>query len=154
MSENLSVESPDFDRIKKESGIATRDAVNLLWSVLNSEVRTRSQTVQRAQNRVSPKVQTDAPTTTQNNADPGDSGTLLFTGGTAFNLTGLRNGLDGRRVKIHNLGTGTITIKYESASSDALNRFDTVTAGDLSVTTGKTADVEYLNGRWRVSSWV
>lgn len=154
MSENLQISSPDFDRIKKLDPNAIRDAINLLWLVLNGEVRTRSQTVQRAQNRVSPKVLSDGPAAQQDNYDPGDCGTLLFTGTTNFNLTGIRNGMDGRRLKIHNLGTGTITLKYESASSDATSRFATVTAGDKTVTTGQTADIEYLNSRWRVSSFI
>lgn len=154
MSQNLQISAPDFDRIQKLDGHAIRDAVTLLWYVLNNEISVRSQTVNRAQNRSSPRVLSAAPTGAQNNYDGTDTGTLLFTGGTAFNLTGLRNGVDGRRYKIHNLGTGTITIKYESANSDAANRFDTVTAGDKTVATGQTADVEYLNSRWRVASFI
>lgn len=38
--ENLTVEAPDFDRIRKDSGIHTADAVRLLWYAIND---TRSQ---------------------------------------------------------------------------------------------------------------
>lgn len=41
MSDNLVIESPDFDRIEKESGYATKDAVNLLWLTLNQEIINR-----------------------------------------------------------------------------------------------------------------
>ena len=154
MSENLQIESPDFDRIQKGDPGAIRDAVNLLWLVLNAEIRSRTQTVQRATNRVNPAVLSAAPTAAQHNFDAGDVGTILFTGSTAFNLTGIRNGVAGRRLKIHTLGSGTVTIKYENGSSDAANRLDTVTAGDKTVATGQTAELEYLNSRWRVASYI
>lgn len=38
--ENLTVEAPDFDRIRKDAGIHTADAVRLLWYAVND---TRSQ---------------------------------------------------------------------------------------------------------------
>jgi hypothetical protein len=50
---------------------------------------------------------------------------------------------------IHNLGTGTITLKHESASSDVTNRLDTAADADVAVTTGKCARFRYLNNRWR-----
>jgi hypothetical protein len=154
VAENLTIESPDFDRIKKLDGNAIRDAITLLWYVANNESAVRSQTVQRAQNRISPKVLSAAPAAQQDNYDPADCGYLLFTGGTAFNLTGIRNGIDGRTLLLENLGTGTITLKFESASSDAANRFYTVTGGDKTVTTGQTAFLQYLNSRWRVASFI
>lgn len=154
MTQNLQIEAPAFDRIEKLDPHAIRDAFNTLWYVLNNEISVRTQTVQRAQNRISPKVLTAAPTIAQHNYDPGDCGVLEFTGSTAFNLTGIRNPLDGRILVLHNLGTGTITLKFESASSDAPNRFDTVTGADKLVTTGQSAFLCDLNGRWRVASFI
>ena len=41
MAENLSIEAPDFDRIRKGDAPATEDAVRLLWYVLNNEIKLR-----------------------------------------------------------------------------------------------------------------
>lgn len=43
MSEQLVIESPDFDQIRKESGRATEDAIRLLWYALNEENKQRRQ---------------------------------------------------------------------------------------------------------------
>lgn len=149
MAEQLSIEAPEFDRIQKESGPATRDGVQLLWSVANEEARQRRRGVRLAQEMQRQKVLDIAPTTQQDNLDWDGSGVVLFTGSTSVNLTGLRNGVQGVTVVLHNLGTGTITAKHESASSEASNRLDTDGDTDVSITTGKTIIVRYLNGRWR-----
>lgn len=149
MSENQTIASPDFDRIKKEAGSATRDAVVLLWEVGNNEAAERRRGVRRAQETSERKVLSDAPTTAQDNYDAMDATVVLFTGGSAFNLTGIRNGTTGRKVEIVNLGTGTVTVKYNSGSSDLGNRFDMASAADVAVTTGKCFLARYLNGYWR-----
>ena len=41
MAENLVIESPDFDEIRKETGTATEDAIRLLWFALNNEIKLR-----------------------------------------------------------------------------------------------------------------
>lgn len=41
MSDNLVIESPDFDQIIKESGDFTSDAIKLLWYSLNNEILLR-----------------------------------------------------------------------------------------------------------------
>ena len=41
MAENLVIESPDFDEIRKESGTSTEDAIRLLWFALNGEIKQR-----------------------------------------------------------------------------------------------------------------
>ena len=41
MAENLSIEAPNFDRIRKGDTHATEDAIRLLWYVLNNEIRMR-----------------------------------------------------------------------------------------------------------------
>src|SRR4051794_20052277 len=117
MAGNLTIEAPDFARIKKESGLATSNAINLLWSVGNNEADIRSQTVRLAQETLQGKAVVSAVTTGQNNFDTQGCLTLTFTGASAFNITGFRNGVFGRVMILHNLGAGTITLKYESASS-------------------------------------
>jgi hypothetical protein len=50
---------------------------------------------------------------------------------------------------LYNRGTGTVTVKYNSGSSDAANRFDMPGAADVSLTTGKTVVFRYFNSSWR-----
>lgn len=66
--------------------------------------------------------------------------------------TGLGGGVHGRRVTFLNAGALFLTLKAESSSSQALNRFAMVT--DLSLWTGDSAMLEYdgISGRWRVIS--
>lgn len=149
MSENQTIEAPDFDHIKKESGTATRDAVNLLWLVANDEAGQRRRGIRRAVETDERKVLSDAPTTPQHNYDAQDATVILFTSGSAFPLTGVRNGTTGRLIEIVNLGTGTVTVQYDSGLSDAINRFDMASAADVAVTTGKSFLARYLNNRWR-----
>jgi hypothetical protein len=149
VAENLTVESPDLDRIKKESGYATRDAVQLLWFVANGEGAERRRGVRAAQEEDLKKTITVAPTTDQHNFDTQGAPILVFTGSASFNLTGFRNGIQGTGRVLHNLGTGTITLQHESASSDAANRLDLAADAAVAVPTGKCARFRYLNNRWR-----
>jgi hypothetical protein len=154
MAEQLVIESPAFDRIRKGDGHAIEDAIRLLWLVANNEASMRTQTVQQAQNQISPKVLSGAPTTQQDNYDARDGGYVLFTSATPFTLTGLRNGIDGRTFIIENLGTGTVTIAHESAGSDAANRFYLRSGASAALATGQAVFAWYVNQRWRIASWV
>jgi len=149
VGEQLSIEAPEFDLIKKEAGPSTRDGMQLLWAVANEEARQRRRGVRLAQEVSKPKVLSLAPTVNQDNLDWDASGIVLFTGTTSVNLTGLRNGESGVTVVLHNLGTGTITLKHESASSETANRLDTNADTDVTLSTGKTVILRYLSGRWR-----
>lgn len=147
MSNNLTIEAPAFDRITKGDFRATTDAIRLLWFVVNQLSSQESSDIQTVKKRYVPVVQSDAPVSQQDNYDTRGSGVALFTGGTAFDLTGIRNG--GGWVLIANLGTGTITIKQESASSDAAARIDLAAGADKTVATNKFMLLTYLNSRWR-----
>jgi len=48
MAYNLSIESPDFDRIRKGDDKATENAVRLLWFVLNDEISRRRRGIREA----------------------------------------------------------------------------------------------------------
>lgn len=154
MAEQLQIEAPAFDRIRKGDNHAIEDGIRLLWLVANNEISVRSQTVTRVLNRIAPKVLSAAPTSAQDNYDPGDCGWLLFTGSTAFNWTGIRNGYDGRTLLVENLGSATITLKYENAGSDAANRFYMRGAADVTLATGQTTLLGYHNSRWRVATFI
>lgn len=149
MSENATVEAPDFDLLRKETGRATEDAIRTLWYSLNDEMRRRRQTQRRSDSRIAGKILVSAVTTNQNNFDTEDALIVLFTGASALDLTGLRNGVEGRMVFLLNIGAGTKTVKHASGSSDALNRFSAAAAADISLTTGKTVIAAYANSLWR-----
>lgn len=149
MAEQKTIESPAFELIAKETGPATRAAINTLWLVLNESDHQRRVGVRTAQEESIRKVKADAPTASQNDYDTEGSPVLKFTGASNVNLTGLRNGIEGMWRELHVLGAGTITLKHESGSSDASNRFDTAADADVAVTTGKCAMFRYLNSRWR-----
>jgi hypothetical protein len=148
MSENLSISSPDFDLIEKEAGVATRNAVNTLWFSLNQEISLRRKTVRDAKQTLEVKASNAAPTTNQDNFDTDRSTIYYFTGSTNFNLTGIRNGVEGAIIVLHNIGTATITIKH-NVTSDASNRLLTSTSADKSLTTNQSIMFMYLNTRWR-----
>lgn len=153
MSDNLSVTPPDFDNIKKESGIHTADGFRLLWAVANNQGKDIRTGVRLAIERQEVKSLISSPTTNQNNFNTEFSTTLRFDGSTSFNLTGIRARVEGARVRILVLGSGTVTVKHNSASSEAVNRIITETAADISVTTNKALDLEYQSGRWRAIKW-
>lgn len=148
MATNLLVESPDFDRIRKGVPKATEDAIRLLWYALNTLSARETQDVYTTQNTFQPLVKSDAPTTAQSNYDTGGATILLFTGSTAFNFTGIRNGAPGRVVELINLGTGTVTVKHDTTSDD-LNKIEMQAGADKAVPQNKAMFLRYLNSRWR-----
>lgn len=75
-------------------------------------------------------------TSNQNNYNPtglSTASTLRILSDAARNITGLANGADGRIIILHNIGSFPITLKTQSTSSTAANRFafteDIVIAG-------------------------
>ncbi len=149
MAENLLVESPDFDEIEKKAGLATRNAIFLLWSVTNQEISLRRKTVRDAKQTFEVKIENAAPGSQQDNFDTDRATVYYFTGGVAFNLTGLRNGVEGAMKFLFNTGSATVTIKHASGSSDAANQILTSTAADKTLVTNSAMLLIYINARWR-----
>lgn len=149
MASQFTVDSPDFDRVYRETGVATRDAVTTLWRVANEEASARRTGVREAIERDAPKEIILSPGATQNNLDTEFSTVLRFDGSTSFNLTGLQARPEPTIVYLVVLGSGTITVKNSSASSIDRNRILTYSGGDLVITTGLTAAFRYLNTKWR-----
>src|SRR5262252_3791699 len=96
VAENLTVESPEFDRIKKESGPATRDAVQLLWFVANNESAERRRGVRAAQEEDIAKTLAGVPTADLHNFDTQGSPVIVFTGTANVTMTGISNGVQGQ----------------------------------------------------------
>ena len=149
MSDQLVIESPDFDQIRKLKGGAIEDAIRLVWFSLNEEISLRRQAVRQVRDMFQPKVRVDTTTSSQNNYDADGLSVVYFTGASNIDLTGIRNGYEGSIRIIYATGAGTITVKNQSASSDAANRIITQSAGDVSVTTNKAIILVYLASRWR-----
>ncbi len=149
MSDNLTVTAPDFDYIKKEAGVHTMDGIRLLWSVANSEAKDRRTGIRLAIERQEVKTLVDSPTLSQNDYDTAYSTTLRFDGASNINITGLKARVEGARVRILVLGAGTITLKQNSGSSEAVNRMLFASGADKAVATNKACELEYQNARWR-----
>ena len=151
MADNLTIESPAFDLIRTESGVATHDAIKLLWQTLNFEMGLRRRGVRVNQERLYPKVKTEAPGANQNNMDLENASILLLTGSSNVDITGFRAPSTGESyiLFIHNIGTATYTLKNNSASSDSSNRIKSNSGADLSLTQDKTVVLQYLNSLWR-----
>jgi len=67
-------------------------------------------------------------------------------------LTGITAGSDGSRLNLINIGSGVLTLKHESASSAAANRFLMVGAADIALSQNEWALCWYdsTTARWRV----
>lgn len=149
MPENLTIEQPDYDQVKKEAGRNTADAIELIWQVLNIESRARRQGITKAVDRFEPKGLYYAPVGALHNYDSQGATILRFDGAASVDLTGIRARVDNAIVIVMVIGVGTITLKHNSGSSEANNRILTQSGGDLAVTTNKGAILVYENLRWR-----
>ena len=148
MADNKTIEEPEFDSIRKESGDATANAIQTLWYALNEIDSQRRAGVRRAREVDEPKPLIVAPTTDQDNFDSEGAGIIVFNSGSAFPFSGIRSPTTGRRIVLHNLGAGTVTVEHNNAGSDAANRIFTDTGANKSLTTGTSMILIYLSG-WR-----
>lgn len=154
MSNQFTVEAPDFERIRQETGTETQTAVTLLWRVANDEAESRRAGVRAATERIEPKALLLTPSVNQNDLDTKFSTVLRFDGASSINLTGLQARPDPCIVILFVLGAGTITLKNESASSIARNRIVTASGGDVAITTNRSLMLMYTNTRWREMKWM
>lgn len=149
MAENLSVASPDFEYIRKEAGVHTMDGVRLLWSVANEEAKDRRIGIRLAIERQEVKTLITSPALNQNNFSTEFATTLRFDGAASVNITGIRARVEGARIRVLVLGSGTITLMHNNASSEAQNRMLFASGADKAVATNKSVELEYQNARWR-----
>lgn len=149
MADNLTVTAPDFDHIRHETGVHTEDGIRLLWEVANSEAKDRRTGVRLAIERQEVKTLISSPAVNQNNFNTDYSTTLRFDGAAAVNITGIKARVEGTRVRVLVLGTGTITLMHNNAGSEANNRILLYAAVDKAVATNRTVELEYQNSRWR-----
>jgi hypothetical protein len=80
-----------------------------------------------------------------------DASVLRISTDAARNITGLAGGSAGRTLLLLNVGGFTITLKHESGSSTAANRFTFENAADVEITSGGGILLTYsaASSRWR-----
>ncbi len=93
-------------------------------------------------------------TANQNNVDLGDGIFFRVSTDGSKDLTGILAGIDGKIIRLVNVGAQNIVIKNQSASSDAANRFLCDTAADITVSAeeGVLCLYDATTARWRVFS--
>lgn len=150
MATNLTIESPNFEKIGKEAGQFTADAINTLWAVLNETRAELRRGDRQAQDIVAPKVLTLSPTTAVSNLDLQGCSVLSFVGSTAVNFTGMRapETNQTRIVYVQVSGSGTITAKH-NATSETANQLTHASGADVSLATGAGIIYVYLASKWR-----
>jgi hypothetical protein len=149
MGNNLSIESPNFEKIDKEAGQFTSSAVATLWAALNEVLKSDRThfTIVQQELFVNPNILSAAASV--DNLDMRGFSALQFTGGSAQNFTGMV-APEFNKVKIIYIkvtGTGTITAKH-NVTSLATNRLSLATGADFAMTTGKGLIVGYMNTLW------
>lgn len=150
MASNLSIESPNFDKVNKESGQFTSDAVSLLWQALNDTRATLRRNFDRAQERLEPKALPVSAAASVDDLDTQGASIVEFTGGSAQNFTGMRAPETGanRIMLVIVTGAGTITVK-NNVTSESANRIVTNTGADVTRATNTGMILVYLSGKWR-----
>lgn len=150
MANNLTIESPNFEKITKEAGQFTSDAINLLWAALNDTRKTMRTGIRQAQEVVQPKVKSLAPSASVDNLDLEGASIVSFTGADSVNFTGMRAPETGasRIVFVQVNGAGTITAKH-NVTSESANRLSNASGADVSLATGAGIIYVYLNSLWR-----
>ena len=149
MANQFTVEAPDFDNIKRETGVNTRDGIQTIWLALNSESESRRIGVREASERIAPKLIELSPAANQNNLNTQFASVIQFNGAASVDVTGFQARVVPTFLFLVVLGAGTITLKHQSASSIDRNRIVTLSSGDLAIATNRTVLLCYLNTRWR-----
>lgn len=150
MATNQTVEAPNYEKIAKEAGQFTSDAINLLWLALNDTRATERRDFRAASEKLAPKVLSVTAAASIDNLDLEGASIVSFVGTTAQNLTGMRAPETGksRLVFIQVNGTGTITVK-NNATSETANQIVLSTGADTARATGTGIVLVYLNSKWR-----
>ena len=150
MGSNLTIESPNFEKITKEAGEWTSNGINTLWAALNDTRKSERMDFRRAKDILAPKVLTLSPNASTDNLDLQGCSVVYFTGSTAQNFTGIKAPDTGesRVVIVYIGGSGTITLKH-SVTSETANQFDLSGAADQAKATRGAAIFAYLGSKWR-----
>ena len=91
-------------------------------------------------------------TASGNNVDLGDGIFFRVSTDASQDITGLTNGIDGRVIRLINVGSNDLVITNQDGNSDAANRFLCDTAADVTVRAEQSVLCLYdsTTARWRV----
>lgn len=146
---SLDIQAPNFDKIEKEAGAYTSQAVFTLWAAFNALTSTERAHSTIAISELFSNTVTVSAGASIDNLDMRGFGTLAFSGASAQNFTGIVAPETGRTkfvfVKVY--GAGTITAKH-NVTSIAANRLSLSGAVDFAMTTGKGLILAYVNTFW------
>jgi hypothetical protein len=93
-------------------------------------------------------------TANQNDYNPGTGVYFRLSSDASRDITGIANGVDGRRITLVNVGTNDIVLKNNDAGSTAANRLLTGTGADVTLGADDSAELIYdaTTSRWRFTS--
>ena len=148
-----SIQSPDFDLIRGETGVHTEDGFSILWEAANAEARARRTGVRQAIERMNPKMIILSPSANAHNVDTQFATVIRFDGAASVDITGFQARPEPTAIFLAVLGSGTITLKNNNAGSIDRNKILTAAAGDFPIATNEMALLWYLNSRWRQLAW-
>lgn len=150
MSNNLTIESPNFEKIAKEAGQFTSDAIGLLWAALNDTRKTERIDFRLTRDILAPKLKQVDAGASVDNLDLEGCSVVEFTGSSAQNFTGMRAPETNRTrvVFVSVTGSGTITAKH-ALTSETGNQLSNASGADVSLATGAGIIYVYLSGKWR-----
>jgi hypothetical protein len=150
MATNQTIESPNFEKIQKEAGQFTSDAIALLWAALNETRKDERTHFRLTRDMIRPKVLSLAPSADVDDLDLAGASVVSFTGAASVNFSGLRAPDTGvcQVVIVHVSGAGTITVEDE-ASSEAANQIATSSGANVTLSTGSGIILAYLSSKWR-----
>lgn len=151
MATNLTIQSPNFDKIRLESGYFTRDAVMTLWEGLNDTRSTELADVTGLRAELAPKSLSLAPSGTTNNLDIRGYSILSLTGSVNESITGFwaPDTNVAKLLFVQNSGTATYTLSNLSASSESQNQIASKAGTDISLASGGAVGFVYLASKWR-----
>lgn len=150
MGTNLSIESPSFEKVTKEAGPFTSNAINILWQAANDTRAVERRDFRRASETLAPALLEISAAASVDNQNLNSASAVSFTGASAQNLTGFKAPETGecRLLFVQVRGAGTITVKH-NVTSETANRIITSTGADVSLTTGKGMVLMYAGSNWR-----
>lgn len=150
MATNQSVEAPNYEKISKEAGQFTSDAIALLWAAINDTRDSQRRGLRENSEKVGPKVLSLAPAGNQDNLDIEGSSVVSFTGAASVNITGFRAPDTGKtRILFCQVnGAGTITFIH-AATSETVNQIVLSTGANTARATNTGIVFAYLESRWR-----
>lgn len=150
MGMNQTVEAPNFEKIAKEAGQFTSDAINLLWAAINDTRSVGRRSSRQVSETFAPKMLIMTPTASVNDLDLDGASLVSFQGASGQNFTGMKAPETGKNqiVFVHVSGAGTITAK-NGATSETQNQLSHESGADVTLSTAKGIIYVYIAGKWR-----